>query len=225
MNSGYFVTGTDTDVGKTWSTVALMLALQQRGHIVNAMKPVAAGCDWMHGGWKNQDALLLQRYASMAFDYSVINPYAFPEAVSPHLACEGKDPSIEAIQANFDTLSGCGANVLVEGAGGWLSPLSSEIDNQDLAVVLGLPGSLVVGLKLGCLSHARLTYKAILDAELQCAGWIAVELQTTMQGFAENLSFLRHSLHAPLLGVLPHQSRPNFQRLASELQLANMEFY
>lgn len=225
MSTAFFVTGTDTNVGKTWSTVALMLALQRQGKQVNAMKPVAAGCDWMQGGWKNHDALLLQRYASQPVNYEVINPYAFQAAVSPHVACGGVDVQLQKIQANLAQLVAQSEVVLVEGAGGWLSPLSLSMDNADLARALRLTVILVVGMRLGCLNHARLTYQGILQAGLECAGWVAVQLEPAMPEFAANLSFLQTQLHAPMLGTLPYQASPDFPGLARELQIANLRFY
>ena len=129
MSSGFFITGTDTNVGKTWSTLALMRALQMRGAIVNGMKPVAAGCQWMQGGWKNADALLLQRHASRALDYRRINPYAFQLPVSPHIACGDTEVKLDVILNDFGFLKARSDCVLVEGAGGWLSPLCREWDN------------------------------------------------------------------------------------------------
>lgn len=225
MSKAFFVTGTDTNIGKTWSTVSLMLALQQQGKVVTAMKPVAAGCDWMQGGWKNQDAMLLQCYASLALDYAVINPYAFEPAVSPHVACGDVGVEIDCIQAYFDRLLEQSDFVLVEGAGGWFSPLSRSMDNADLAGALELPVFLVVGMRLGCINHALLTYRAILQAGLQCAGWVAVQLESEMPAFAANLDFLEAKIHSPLIGVLPYQVRPNFALLADALQIANLGYY
>lgn len=214
-NSGYFVTGTDTDVGKTWASVALMLALQARGRIVAGMKPVAAGCQWQQGGWKNQDALLLQRYASLAVDYHHVNPYAFERPVSPHIACGDVQVSLDIILAEFNHLKVSSDCVVVEGAGGWLSPLGPDIDNENLAVALGLPVIVVVGMRLGCINHARLTIQAIRRADLPMAGWLAVQLESDMQAFQSNLAYLQNRLGVPCLGVLPHVTSPDFLALSS----------
>jgi len=225
VSQAFFVTGTDTNIGKTWSSVALMIALQRKGLIVTAMKPVAAGCDWMHGGWKNQDALLLQRYASRALDYAVINPYAFEPAVSPHVACADVEVEASRIQANLSRLRKHSDCVLVEGAGGWFSPLSRSMDNACFASSFELPVILIVGMRLGCINHALLTHRAILQAGLQCAGWVAVQLERDMPAFAENLDYLQATIKSPMLGVLPHQVSPNFAQLADALQIANLKFY
>lgn len=219
MNSGFFVTGTDTDVGKTWASVALMRALQAKGLVVSGMKPVAAGCDWLQGGWKNQDALLLQRNSSLALDYHRINPYAFERPVSPHVACEGNEVNEQVILDAFDYLKANSDCVIVEGAGGWLSPLGSDLDNAQLAKSLRLPVILVVGMRLGCINHARLTVQAIRQTGLDIEGWLAVQLEPDMPEFQANLDFLRYSLNAPSLGVLPNLPSPDFDALAACIKI------
>jgi len=219
MNSGFFVTGTDTDVGKTWASVALMRALQAKGLVVSGMKPVAAGCDWLQGGWKNQDALLLQRNSSLALDYHRINPYAFERPVSPHVACEGNEVNEQVILDAFDYLKANSDCVIVEGAGGWLSPLGSDLDNAQLAKSLRLPVILVVGMRLGCINHARLTVQAIRQTGLDIEGWLAVQLEPDMPEFQANLDFLRYSLNAPSLGVLRNLPSPDFDALAACIKI------
>ena len=218
MARGFFVTGTDTNVGKTWATVTLMQVLQHQGQRVVGMKPVAAGCEWRQGGWKNQDAIWLQQYASIALDYNQINPYAFEQPVSPHIACGKVDVNLTVIQQQFLKLQALSDCVLVEGAGGWLSPLGRAIDNADLAAALKLPVILVVGMRLGCINHARLSYQAIKQAKLECAGWLAVQLDADMLAFAENLKFLQDAIQTPLLGVLPYSQKPNFGFLAGHVK-------
>lgn len=215
MNSGFFITGTDTNIGKTWSTVSLMRALQMRGAIVNGMKPVAAGCDWREGGWRNSDALLLQQYASRAWDYQEINPYAFPMPVSPHIACGDTDVRLEVILRACRNIGARSDYLLVEGAGGWFSPLCREWDNAHLAAALRLPVIFVVGMRLGCINHALLTYRAIQRSECELAGWLAVRIDKEMPEFQANLDFLQQVIGAPLLGVLPHLPRADFAYLAS----------
>lgn len=217
MNAGYFITGTDTNIGKTWSAVALMRALQLRGQIVNGMKPVAAGCEWMQGGWKNQDALLLQQYSSGAFDYRKINPYAFKKPVSPHIACGAVAVDIDVILADFRYLQSFSDLVLVEGAGGWFSPLSKSWDNAYLARALQLPVILVVGLRLGCINHARLTYQAVKQSGLQVAGWLAVKVDVNMQSCQANLDYLHACIDAPCWGVLPNMPNADFKELAKSI--------
>lgn len=217
MATGYFITGTDTDVGKTCATVALMRHFQQHGITVVGMKPVAAGCELQDGQLKNADALLLQANGSVAVDYGLINPYAYQQAVSPHIAGQ-HDPVVAAtVQAGFDQLQTLADLVLVEGAGGWLSPVNAHEDNSDLAKALGLPVILVVAIRLGCINHAKLTYQAIRHTGLPCAGWIANCTDPGMLSRDENIGTLKIALPAPLLGVLPYQEVVDFDALAGEL--------
>lgn len=223
MKAGFFVTGTDTDVGKTWTTIALMRWFQLQGLSVVGMKPVAAGCEWQDGILKNSDALLMQQYASVSLAYRQINPYAFEAAISPHLACGDVEVSMDVISDGFIRLQQLADVVLVEGAGGWYSPLSSVLDNAGLAQALRLPVILVVGVRLGCINHARLTMSAIRQAGLSCAGWVAVQIDPKMPGFDGNLAFLREVIEAPLLGVLPFLAAADFEFLATNLSLPNWQ--
>lgn len=222
MAKGYFVTGTDTNVGKTWATVALMLALQRIGKNVVGMKPVAAGCEWREGAWKNQDALLLQQYASRAFDYRHVNPYAFPQPVSPHIACGDVDVEPQRLWREFQILAAAADCVLVEGAGGWFSPLGTELDNAGLAEYLDLPVIVVVGMRLGCINHARLTVHAVREAGLQPAGWLAVALEPDMSGFQANVNYLQEKLRIPFLGTMPHLLNPGYALLSKFVNIEKL---
>ncbi len=219
MKTGYFITGTDTDSGKTWVTVALMRKLRQQGFTVAGMKPVAAGCEWREGQFKNPDALLIQENATLTLAYEQINPYAFELPISPHIACGDADVNFQHILSVFATLKRNADAMLVEGAGGWLSPLSRAFDNANLAEAMGLPVILAVGMRLGCINHARLTFQAIKSAGVDCAGWVAVEVVPEMHGFQANLEYLKHCLDAPLLGVLPHKPGADFDFFAGQLIL------
>ncbi|AMK74956.1 MULTISPECIES: dethiobiotin synthase [Methylomonas] len=223
MKGGFFVTGTDTNVGKTWTTIALMRRLQIQGLRVVGMKPVAAGCERQDDILKNSDALLMQQYASLPLEYQQINPYAFEAAISPHLACGDVEVSVDVIADAFIRLQQLADVVIVEGAGGWYSPLSNVLDNSGLAQALHLPVVLVVGIKLGCINHARLTISAIRQAGLSCAGWVAVQIDPAMPGFDGNLAFLSEAIDAPLLGVLPFLAAPDFELLAMSLSLSNWQ--
>lgn len=211
---GYFVTGIDTDVGKTWSTLALMRALQLRNQTVAGMKPVAAGCDWLDGGWRNNDALLLQQSSSLRFDYQLLNPYAFRVAASPHVACGETRVDLAVIRQGYQSIQAQVDVVLIEGAGGWFSPLDLNLLNCDLASELGLPVIMVVGMRLGCLNHALLTVRAIRESGLPCVGWLAVNLQSRMLAVEDNVLFLERRLEMPLLGVLPYLERLDVDTLA-----------
>ncbi len=219
MKKGYFITGTDTNVGKTWATVALMHKFRQLGDTVVGMKPVASGCTLQAGQWVNDDALMLQANASVGVAYSLINPYAYEEAVSPHLAGRDDPLKMDQVQAGYAQLQAKAEWVLVEGAGGWLSPVNADADNSDLAKALGLPVILVVGIRLGCINHAKLTAQAISAKGLHCAGWLASCLERDMPYQRENIAAIQAAVAAPLLGVLPYQETPDFKSLASGLRV------
>lgn len=218
---GYFVTGTDTGVGKTVVTLALMQLLQQQGRTVAAMKPVAAGCELTPAGLRNTDALLLQRQASVALDYALVNPYAFAPAIAPHTAAEQAGVTIETdkIYSNYNKIEMTVDCVLVEGAGGWQVPLNEQETLADLARLLGLDVIMVVAMRLGCLNHALLTAASITAAGCTLAGWVA-NLMPPLSGNAEeNIITLKSRISAPLLGVLPEFQGVNARAMAENLSL------
>ena len=202
---GYFITGTDTGVGKTAVTLGLMQLLQARGNTVVAMKPVAAGCEPTPGGLRNDDALRLQQQASIELDYAQINPYAFAPAIAPHIAAEQADVRIDIknIYNKYNELYCVSDCVLVEGAGGWQVPLNEEETLADPALQLGLDVIMVVGIRLGCLNHALLTAAAIAAAGCTLAGWVANQLPPAPECAQENINYLKSMISVPLLGVLP----------------------
>jgi dethiobiotin synthetase len=220
MNSAYFITGTDTNVGKTWATLALMLHLKQQGKTVLGMKPVASGCEWQDGQLKNDDALLLQYYGSVPVAYELINPYAYPEPISPHLAGAENPVNLEIVGNAFSRLQALADIVLVEGAGGWYAPINEQQTIADMARYLALPVIMVVAIRLGCINHARLTYQAIVASGLPCAGWLAVCSDAAMLKPEENITTLKQTLNTPLLGILPYQANADFNVLAGCVQLA-----
>ncbi len=203
--AGYFVTGTDTGVGKTVVTLGLMRRLQDRGHRVAAMKPVASGCVRTARGLRHADALLLQRQASLPLAYHEVNPYAFEPAVAPHLAAAQAGIRIElaTIKTGFERLAARADRVCVEGIGGWLVPLNETHTVADLAAELGLGIILVVGIRLGCLNHALLTQAAVQSAGLDLAGWIANQPPPGCERAGEIIDTLKSRLAAPLLGSVP----------------------
>ena len=205
--AGFFVTGTDTGVGKTFATAALMRFLRAEGRSVVGMKPVACGCAWQDGQWRNEDALLLQELATVAVDYAKLNIYAFPPPISPHLAARraGRPVQLDVIVRQCRELERLADCVLVEGVGGWEVPLNAEERVSDLAKALNLPVVLVVGMRLGCLSHAILTHDAIVRAGVVCAGWVANGVEAGFSCLEENIETLASALAAPCLGVIPHR--------------------
>jgi len=202
---GYFITGTDTGVGKTVVTLGLMERLQGCGLRVVAMKPVASGCLRSPQGLRNSDAVQLQRQASVALQYHQVNPYAFEPAIAPHLAAAeaGVRVDLAAIRAEFEQLAARADRVCVEGVGGWLVPLNATQTVADLAGVLDLDVILVVGIRLGCLNHALLTARAINSAGLGFAGWVANLPSSGTERTDANIAALKERLAAPLLGTVP----------------------
>lgn len=215
MKKAYFITGTDTGVGKTWATVALMRYFKRQGQSVIGMKPVAAGCELIDGQLKNEDALLLQENASVLLDYSDINPYAFEMPVSPHLAAIDETVQLNELVKAFNKIKDKADVVIVEGAGGWLAPLSAEHDIADLASTLKIPVIMVVAIRLGCINHARLTFQAIQTSGVECAGWLAMCIDNDMLKQSENISTIKDKITVPLLGVLPYEKGKDFDVLVN----------
>lgn len=203
MNS-IFVTGTDTDVGKTRISVALMELLQQQGNRVAGMKPIASGCEQTADGLRNDDAQQLKRQANIDVPYDIINPYAFAPAIAPHIAAQQADIKIDItkIKDNFTQIKQQADAVVVEGAGGWLVPLNNSQTMEDVALALDLPIILVVGIKLGCINHALLTVKAIEDSGLILQGWVANQIEPNAQA-KEIINTLQQAIDSPCLGVVP----------------------
>ena len=211
MNSphkpAWFVTGTDTEVGKTFVTCALLRLLRAQGRSAIGMKPIAAGTD---AEGENDDVEALIAASGFQVPRELINPYLFQPAIAPHIAAaeEGREIDISAIVTAFDTLRGMADAVLVEGVGGFCVPLGPQCDAADLAEALGLPVILIVGMRLGCINHALLTQQAISARGLKLAGWIANRIDPEMSRFEENLAALTERINAPLLGIVPANSTP-----------------
>jgi dethiobiotin synthetase len=213
MKRGWFITGTDTGVGKTSVAVGLLAALARRGDRVIGMKPVASGCQATKAGLRNDDALALLRASSIQAAYAEVNPYAFLPAVAPHLAAEaaGIEVSLEKIYAAFTRLCALADIVVVEGIGGWRVPLSRDLTTVDLAVSLNLPVIMVVGMRLGCLNHALLTAESIRHSGLKFTGWVANRIDPAMELLQENIAALQERIPAPLLGVIPFNKTKSAQ--------------
>ena len=198
---GVFIAGTDTEVGKTRVAVALVRALAGAGVKVAVMKPVAAGAVETADGLRNADALDLIAAANVAAPYPSVNPFCLIEPTSPHIAARSAgiriDPAV--IQHEYAKLTTIAELVVVEGAGGWLAPISDGESMEDVARALDLPVILVVGLRLGCLNHALLTAQAVRAAGLELVGWVANSIQPRFAHAAENIALLERRLPAPLL--------------------------
>ncbi|TCQ75424.1 dethiobiotin synthetase [Raoultella ornithinolytica] len=205
MIERYFVTGTDTEVGKTVSSCALLQAANLRGRNSAGYKPVASGSEYTAQGLRNDDALALQRNSRVALSYQQVNPLTFAEPTSPHIisADEGRPITAAALSAGLRELEPLADWLLVEGAGGWFTPLSATLSFADWVQEERLPVILVVGIKLGCINHALLTAQAVRQAGLPLVGWIANDVQPPGKRHSEYLATLKRLLPAPMLGEIP----------------------
>jgi len=202
---GLFVTGTDTGVGKTVVACGLARALVAAGHRVGVLKPVASGSDRTPAGLRNEDALRLLECANLGQSYAEANPYCFEPPISPHIAADEAGIVVD-LHRIADVYAGIAARadwVVVEGAGGWLAPVGPQAVMADLARALGLPALLVVGLRLGCLSHATLTRESIAARGSPFAGWVGSAVDREFARPAQNLARLRQVLGEPL-ELVPH---------------------
>lgn len=219
MSRGWFVSGTDTGIGKSLASATLLHALRGRGLRAVGMKPLASGCEATAQGWRNEDALALQAASDPRPAYDDVNPFALPNPLAPELAAAdaGIRVTLEPIVSAFERLSRQADAVVVEGVGGWAAPLSAELDQADLARALDLPVVLVVGLRLGCINHARLTARAIELDGLRLAGWIANDIDPAMARADENFELLKQRLPVACWGRLPFRQKPDPAQLASLL--------
>jgi dethiobiotin synthetase len=224
MRIGYYVTGTDTSAGKTLASVALLHALRAAGKTAVGMKPVASGCIATAAGLRNEDALALQSASEPFPPYELVNPYALPEPTAPQIAAAaaGISVTLPPILSAYRALGETAEAIVVEGVGGWLAPLADGLEQAEVARALELSVILVVGLKLGCLSHARLSEQAILADGLRLAGWIGNAVSPEMDFGDEYFILLRRSLRSPCLGLLPHVRPGSPANLAAHLRLPGL---
>ena len=218
----YFITGTDTGVGKTLISCALLRGFAAQGKLVSGFKPVAAGCD-AHD--HNEDALALRAASTLQLGYGQVNPYCFPRAIAPNLAARhvGVRIEMQRILISYEELAGQADEVIVEGAGGFLVPLNEDLTFADLARELDIPVILVVGMRLGCINHALLTMAAIEDHQLECAGWVANVLDDTMPALQENIETLCARIAAPLLGIVPRLDVADANLAVQHLDMSLLE--
>ncbi len=221
MNHAYFLTGTDTEIGKTFVTCALLRRARQLGLNAAGLKPVAAGTD---AAGRNDDVENIRAASSVTLPLEVINPYRFAPAIAPHLAAAEAGVAID-----FSRIAAACAEarqqtdlLIVEGVGGFRVPLGVDRDSADLAVALGLPVILVVGLRLGCINHALLTAEAIAARGLRLAGWVANRIDPDMVRVEDNIAALRQRIVAPLLGSVPRIAGSNPVAAASFLELSSV---
>ncbi len=201
--TAFFITGTDTDVGKTYVACKLINDYVAQGYKVLGMKPVAAGGDFVDGKWLNEDVLKLEAASNVKAPRELVNPYRFKEAIAPHIAAEkaGVEIKIKVIQQAFMRLAAMADIVIVEGAGGFFVPLNDKETMANLAVALNIPVILVVGMKLGCINHSLLTAEAIQSRQLNLHGWVANKIAPDMPFCDENIATLTQRLHMPAKAI------------------------
>jgi dethiobiotin synthetase len=218
---GFYVTGTDTGIGKTHSSVALLHALRAHGLRATGMKPVASGCERIDGEWKNADALALVEASDPRPAYADCNPFALEHPLAPELAARdaGIDVSLPPILAAHARLAASADSVVVEGVGGWAAPLSASLMQADLVRALGIPVVLVVGLRLGCLNHALLSARVIEADGCRLIGWIANAIDPAMERAGDNIAMLSARLPAPCWGRLPFDPMADAAASARWLQV------
>ncbi len=223
MTKGFFITGTDTDVGKTRIALGLINKLNTMGHTTTVMKPLSAGCDSTPDGLRNDDAVQLIQQASFKPDYDKVNPYAFKPAIAPHLAAEKENTVIDLsrIKNIFDELSAQADYIVVEGAGGWKVPINKQQTMAELASALALPVILVTGMRLGCLNHAILTIESIQHAGIPIAGWIANTLSKDFTELDANIKTLKEHLEIPFLGTVPYMEKCEPQLTGQHINISN----
>lgn len=221
VGRAFFVTGTDTGVGKTYACAAFLARGRRDGLSTAGLKPVASGCEQTPEGLRSEDALRLAAESTVSLPYTVVNPWAFEPPIAPHIAAARTGTAIE-----FAAVAGALAHarkaadlVVVEGVGGWLVPLGDRATVADLVVDLDLPVVLVVGLRLGCLNLALLTAESIRARGLPLAGWAASVLDPGMPALEENIRTLMRRIEAPLLGCLPYAPRALPADVALSLRL------
>lgn len=220
--SAYFISGTDTDAGKTLIASGLLALARRHGLTTQGLKPVASGCEQTPDGLRNRDALTLQAESQPPLPYAEVNPFAYAPAIAPHLAAQQAESrlSLALLAERLTPRLAEGRDLtLIEGAGGWRVPLNADEDLADLARWLALPAILVVGVRLGAINHARLTLEAMRRDGVHVAGWVANRLEPHMDAAADNLSALTHYLDAPCLGQVPYLAQPVPARVADYLQL------
>ncbi len=205
---GFFITGTDTDCGKTYASSALIAHLAHEGERIAGLKPIASGFEFNDGEWRNHDIDSITQASSVKLPRRLINRYAYNDPIAPHIAANAAGDSIETAKIVDDVkrAQDMADLVVVEGVGGWLVPLdlSRSTSIESLAVAIELPVILVVGLRLGCLNHALLTVQAIRSSSVQFAGWVANHVDPYFQSAAENIDTLKHAISEPLLFELEH---------------------
>ena len=219
-----FVTGTDTEIGKTLISAAILHKLVESGQRACGMKPVAAGAELRDGELHNDDADMLIAAGNVHLPRNITTPFMLREPAAPHIAAELEGVTIEAVPilAAYTEILAASDAVVVEGVGGFRVPFNDTFDSADLAAQLNLPVILVVGMRLGCISHALLTVEAIVARGLVLDGWVANTADPDMRFFDENVEALEARIPAPLLGVVPRLEEPTAAHAAQYIDLTGL---
>ncbi len=219
-----FVTGTDTEIGKTLVSAAILHKLVERGQRACGMKPIAAGAFVKDGELHNEDADMLAAAGNVHLPSHITTPFMLREPAAPHIAAALDGVEIEPVPiiAAFAEILAASDATVVEGVGGFRVPFSDTFDSADLAAQLNLPVVLVVGMRLGCISHALLTVEAVVARGLVLAGWVANEIDPAMNFVDENIEALAQRIPAPLLGRVPRLLRPSAAAAAGFIELAGL---
>jgi dethiobiotin synthetase len=221
LTRGVYITGTDTGVGKTLVSEVLLHRLRDEGLRAIGMKPIASGCERTPDGWRNEDALRLQAASDPRPDYDDVNPYPFAIPTAPQLAARAMGARVDPTRLHdaYARLRAQADALVVEGVGGWAAPFDTGIEQADFVRMINLPVILVVGLRLGCLNHARLTARAIEADALRMSGWIGNSIDPQFAERDDYIELLRGALPAPCLGVLPHAPSVDPRTMAALLSL------
>lgn len=224
MQRAYFVTGTDTGVGKTLVSSALLHGYARQGLTVIGMKPVVSGAVWRNGEVCWEDVMQLQAASNVEMPLAMRNPYRFTAPIAPHIAARqaGERIEIAPLLQAFRQLQHAAEVVIVEGSGGFYTPLNATETLADLARQMDLPVILVVALRLGCINHALLTEQALISQGLRLAGWVANQMVPQMLAMDDNLADLQQRMAAPLLGVLPWQRNPGAETALLHLHMERL---
>lgn len=226
MSKTFFVTGTDTDAGKTTCTLALLQAAAAKGLKAVAYKPIAAGCEMIENKPCNQDVLLLQKHSALPLQYEQVVAYSFDAFSSPHIAAEesGVTIKLDVLSEGLSRLKkSTGADIIfVEGAGGWRVPIGNGHFLSDWVKYENMPVIMVVGARLGCINHSVLTYEAIHHDMLPLVGWCMNRITPSMNHYQQNLETLKSLLPAPFMGEIPYINKPDEQDLGKYLDISTL---
>ncbi len=200
----FFITGTDTNIGKTAITCSLIAKCIEKGFRAGGMKPVAAGCHIENGYMISDDVKKIIEVSNVDLNIKEINPYSFELPIAPHISFKSNEIDIHLIKKYFRSFENKMDYLFIEGVGGYAVPLTETFTTADLVENLDIPVILVVGMKLGCINHALLTVESILNKKQKLCGWVANRIDGDMQAYEENFSFLKEKIKAPCLGEVPY---------------------